>query len=156
LPPTHGEALQPSWHRAIASHVLARTSNKNPHTIAESCWPNDPRAFAIAKAATLPTLRVDYPAFDLVESFRSLAPGSAALALFQMGLKLDLRSIIRPEFRRWRDCHCNQFSLPKARRFLSAVTSEVADATPETASAVIGRVLADFTNRSIDAKAFGT
>ena len=38
----------------------------------------------------------------------------------------------------------------------SAVTGELNDATPETASAVIGRVLADCTKRSIDIAAFGT
>ena len=39
---------------------------------------------------------------------------------------------------------------------LGAVTAELENATPETASAVIGRVLADVANRGIDATAFGT
>ena len=39
---------------------------------------------------------------------------------------------------------------------LAATSSELEDATPETASAVIGRVLADATNKSIDMVAFGT
>ena len=38
---------------------------------------------------------------------------------------------------------------------LSAVTEELENSTPETASAVIGRVLADVANRGIDAAAFG-
>jgi len=39
---------------------------------------------------------------------------------------------------------------------LSAVTGELDYATPETAAAVIGRVLADVANREIDAAAFGS
>jgi hypothetical protein len=39
---------------------------------------------------------------------------------------------------------------------LSAVTEELEYATPETASAVIGRILADVANRGIDTTAFGS
>jgi hypothetical protein len=39
---------------------------------------------------------------------------------------------------------------------LSAVSGELQNAMPETASAVIGRVLSDVANRGIDATAFGT
>jgi hypothetical protein len=37
---------------------------------------------------------------------------------------------------------------------LSAVSEELNDATPQTAAAVIGKILADASNRSIDAIAF--
>jgi hypothetical protein len=36
------------------------------------------------------------------------------------------------------------------------VSNELENATPQTASAVIGRVLSDIANRSIDATAFGS
>jgi hypothetical protein len=39
---------------------------------------------------------------------------------------------------------------------LAAVTAELENATPETASAVIGRVLSNATTKSLDAVAFGT
>ena len=60
-----------SWQRAIAAHVLSRTSNKNPGKIIEQAWPRDNRAFLISKGAVAPTSRADYPAYDIVESSRS-------------------------------------------------------------------------------------
>ena len=165
-----------SWQRAIAGHALATVSAKNPDAIVRSAWPADVRAFMIAKAATTPLSRSQYPARDIVEAFRSLAPGSAALALFEMGLMLDLRGIttiriphvvglpLQPIFiSEGAPAPAVQWSFASSvvgpgRKIvlLSAVTSELNDATPETASAVVGRVLADCTNRSIDLNAFGT
>ena len=164
-----------SWTRAIAGHALATVSAKNPDAIVRAAWPADVRAFMIAKAATTPLSRSQYPARDIVESFRSLAPGSAALQLFELGLMLDLRGIttlriphvvglpLQPLFvAEGQAAPAVQWSFAQStvgpgRKIvlLSAVTSELNDATPETASAVIGRVLADCTNRSIDLNAFG-
>ena len=119
---------------------------------------------------------IKYPARDIVKSFRSLAPGGAALTLFQHGLMLDLRGIttiripslvglpFQPIFiGEGMPAPAVQWTFASTvvgpgRKIvlLSAVTGELNDATPETASAVIGRVLADCTNRSIDIAAFGT
>jgi hypothetical protein len=165
-----------SWTRAIAAHVLARTSNKNPNVIVKAAWPSDNRAELIARSATTPTSRSDFPSRDIVESFRSLAPGSAALRLFELGLTLDLTGAttiriphvvnlpLQPIFiAEGAPAPAVQWTFASTivgpgRKIvlLSAVTSEVNDATPETAAAVIGRVLADCTNRSIDTAAFGT
>jgi hypothetical protein len=51
----------------------------------------------------------------------------------------------------------SQTVLGPARKILmlSAVSGDLENATPETASAVIGRVLADVANRGIDSAAFG-
>ena len=72
-----------SWRRAIAAHVISRFNSKHPDTVCRSAWPGDQKALAITKGAVSPTSRVDYPAHNIVGSFRSLAPSSAALKLFE-------------------------------------------------------------------------
>ena len=165
-----------SWQRAIAGHVLACLQPGGADKIVKAAWPADVRAALITRGATTPLARSQYPARDVVESFRSLAPGSAALKLFELGLMLDLRGVttlriphvvglpLQPIFiAEGAPAPAVQWSFAQStvgpgRKIvlLSAVTSELNDATPETASAVIGRVLADCTNRSIDVAAFGT
>ena len=168
------QAERRSWQRAIAGHVLACLQPGGADKIVKNAWPADVRAHLITRGATTPTSRADYPARDVVESFRSLAPGSAALQLFQLGLMLDLRGIttiriphvvglpLQPIFiAEGAPAPAVQWSFASSvvgpgRKIVlpSAVTSELNDATPATASAVIGRVLADCTNRSIDVAAF--
>jgi hypothetical protein len=172
----NGAAMRKSWTRAIAAHVLGQTCRGNPDAIAKAAWPHDERAGLIVKGAVLPTSRPSFPARDVVESFRSLAPGSAALALFQIGTVLDLRGAttiriphvaglpLSPIFiAEGAPAPVVQWSFAATtvgpgRKIvlLSAVTGELNAATPETASAVIGRVLADSANRGIDIAAFGT
>ena len=172
----NGAAVRRSWSRAIAGHVLNRTSGRSVDAIIKAAWPRDERAGLIAKGAVSPTSRADFPARDVVQSFRSLAPGSAALKLFELGLTLDLRGAmtiripsltglpLQPLFvAEGAPAPATQWSFASTvvgpgRKILllSAVTSELNDATPETASAVIGRVLADCADRSIDIAAFGT
>ena len=165
-----------SWHRAIAAKALATAHHGDAGKIAKGAWPSDDRAALIARAAMSPLTTSGYPAFSPVVAFRSLAPSSAALQLFELGMTLDLtgKTTIRIP---------NVSALPTQPIFvgeglpapnlqwsfsstilgpahkvlmLSAVTSEMQNATPETASAVIGRVLSDKANRDVDATAFGT
>lgn len=165
-----------SWHRAIAAHCLAVSRRADPARILKSAWPNDARAQMIARGAVTPTTTAGVWTYDPVIAYRSLAPSSAALRLFELGLALNLvgASTIRipstaplpvqPVFVgeglptpnvQW---SFSSTVLGPARKILmmAAVTGELNDATPETAVAVIGRVLADVANRDIDATAFGT
>jgi hypothetical protein len=170
-----------SLHRAIAVRALATLQEgKGRHvdaaTIAKAAWPRDERVQLIVRAPQIPTSTADYPTFDPVTAFRSLAPSSAALRLFELGLVLDLRGVstiripgvaglpTQPIFvgeglaaptLQW--SFVSTVVGPARKILLQAVVSnELDNATPETASAVIGRVLSDVANRAIDATAFGS
>jgi hypothetical protein len=166
-----------SWHRAIAAHVLTSGGHEDPSKVAKAAWPDDARALAITRGAVTPTTTTGgYPTFDPVAAYRSLAPSSAALALFQLGLMLDLTgaSTIRipsvagfpvqpifvgeglPAPNVQGDFSSTILGPARKILLLSAVTREVENTTPETASAVSGRALSDVANRGIDATAFGT
>ena len=99
------------------------------------------------------------------------------MQLFQLGLALNLEGVstiripsvaglpVRPVFvgegqpataMQWNFAADTVLGPVRKILLLSAVSGELQNSTPETASAVIGRVLADCANRSIDATAFGT
>jgi hypothetical protein len=165
-----------SWHRAITASALASLKRSDPADVLKAAWPSDQRAELILRAAQSPTSSTDFPAFDKTGLFQSLAPSSAAMQLFERGLKLDLAGIttIRiPNFanlppapifigegRPAPNVHWTFEAsiLGPARKvlILAAVTGELEAAMPESASAVVGRILADSSNKSIDAVAFGT
>src|SRR4029077_9195375 len=79
-----------SWTRAIAAHALAASQKEDPTKIAKAAWPSDERAQIITRGAVTPTTTAGLWTYDHVVAYRSLAPSSAALALFQMGLVLNL------------------------------------------------------------------
>jgi hypothetical protein len=165
-----------SWTRALAGHALAASQRSDPYKIVKAAWPNDGRAQMIVRGGVTPTTTAGVWTYDPVVAFRSIAPSSAALQLFQFGLALNLTGVttiriphvtglpVQPVFVGEGSPVPNlswSFAstvLGPAHKILmlSAVTGELQDATPETASAVIGRVLADVANRGIDACAFGT
>ena len=181
LRPDPGGLLQAerrSWQRAIAAHALAamHRGGNNPSQIARAAWPNDSRAQMITRGAVTQTTTSGVWTWDPVVAYRSLAPSSAALQLFERGLALSLEGAntvriptvgnlpVQPIFLgegkpapvvQWPFA---SVTLGPAHKILmiSTVTGELENATPETASAVIGRVLADVANRGIDATAFGT
>ncbi len=165
-----------SWRRALAAHVISRFNAKHPDTVCRSAWPGDQKALAITKGAVSPTSRADFPGHDIVGSFRSLAPSSAALKLFEAALQLDMAGL-------------NQISIPAVEGLpvsavfvpeggpapatqwsfssvvvgpmrkivlISAVSGELESASPQAASDVIGRILAASASRGIDAAAFSS
>jgi hypothetical protein len=165
-----------SWHRAITAQALASLKRSDPIKVLQAAWPSDDRAALILRAAQSPTSIGDFPPAEKTGLFQSLAPSSAALQLFERGMQLDLAGITTVRIP-------NIANAPPAPIFvgegkpapnvhwtfggtvlgpakkvliLAAVTNEMENATPDTASAVIGRVLADASNKSIDAVAFGT
>ena len=174
LPPTN-DTEQRSWHRAIAAHVLAGKT-EDPSKIAKAAWPDDARAQLILRAGVTQTTTADFPTFDPVAAYRSLAPSSAALALFQLGMALDLtgattiripgvaKDVPYVFVEEGKPAPSVKFNfdtdtvLGPVRKILllSAVTEELEYSNPNNASAVIGRVLSDVANRGIDAVAFGS
>jgi hypothetical protein len=168
-----------SWGRALAALVIANREHAEPAAVLKATWPDD-RATAIRlKAATSPTSTGNAPALllDVVQAFRSLAPASAALALFEKGLQVDLRGV-------------NMITLPSLANvpppgvfvaegapapnlqfhfgggavlgptrkilLLAAASGELESAVAGTMSAVLGKVLSDTAARGLDAAAFGT
>ncbi len=171
----NGQRERRSWHRVVAASALAALKRSNPADVLKSAWPTDHRAALILRAAQSPTSTDEFPAFDKTGLFQSLAPSSAALQLFERGLQLDLAGTTTVRIP-------NFASLPPAPIFigegkpapnvhwtfeasvlgparkvliLAAVTGELEAATPESASALVGKILADSSNKSIDAVAFG-
>ena len=156
----------------------SRTAQRgDPGKIVKAAWPNDGRAQLILRGAVTPTTTAGVWTYDPVVAFRSIAPSSAALQLFQFGLALNLEGAttiripsvparpVQPVFvsegspvpnLQWN--FNADLVLGPVRKILmfSAVTGEMETLTPETASAVIGRVLTDVANRGIDNVAFGT
>ncbi|MGY8677107.1 hypothetical protein Q2941_04740 [Bradyrhizobium sp. UFLA05-153] len=167
---------QRSWYRAITADALSKLGRGKPETILKSEWPRDERAALIHKAAVSPTSTAQFPPHTIVETFRSLAPGSAAIKLFNLGLKLDLNSATTvtvpnavaqagvPIFvGEGLPAPAVQLSFAgavvgPARKILilSAVSQELEDANPDNASAIIGKVLSDRSNAAIDKVAFGS
>ena len=70
--------------RAITASVLARMKDTTPERVLKQSWPRDEHAALLLRAATSPTKTTDFVSFDQVGAFRSLAPGSAALKLFDV------------------------------------------------------------------------
>jgi hypothetical protein len=164
-----------SMRRAVTASVLGTIKKEDPERVLRKCWSRDEGARQIiTRAAVSPTSTGDYPHIDLVGSFVSFAPGSAALKLFDASTKLDLSGITtisvpnlatlppRPPFvGEGLPAPSVQLAFAKtvlgpARKvlILAALTKEVEEATPESASEVIGRVLADASSASIDRCAF--
>src|SRR5262249_48873066 len=83
-----------SWHRCLAARALAALRRGDAAKICKTSWPADERAAELLrKTATAPTSTADFPAYAVADSFRSLAPGSAAMRLFERGRILDLAGI---------------------------------------------------------------
>jgi hypothetical protein len=168
-----------SWHRAIAAQALAARHKTGASRIAaeivKSTWPNDERALMITRGAVTPTTSAGLWTYDPVGPFRSLAPSSAALSLFQLGMALDLNGVttIRipavptnplPVFVGeglpgpvvQRNIHSTILGPTRKILLFSTLTGELENSSPQNASVIIGRILADAAERSIDTVAFGS
>jgi hypothetical protein len=180
LRPDFREALRVerrSWSRAITARALSSPQRSAEKILARN-WPHDSKAELILKGAASPssTTNTGLPPHDIVGAFRSLAPGSAAWKLFanDAALKLDLTGVStvsiphvasfppQPVFvAEGAPGPVVQWSLMKsvvgpARKIMviSAISEELESASPQSVSGVIGRVLSDATNKSIDVIAF--
>jgi hypothetical protein len=166
--------------RALTAIVLksAPNSRMSPEKFCTSSWPDDGQASRIVKAASAPASTASAGALQLsaVGVFRSLAPNSAALALFDSGFSVDLRGLASvripsitsasptavfvgegaPAAGTDLTFSANAVGPIKKMAILAAVSEELETAGPELASRVVGRVLGDATAKGLDAAAFGT
>jgi hypothetical protein len=167
-----GRSLQ----RAVTASVLATLRGTTPEKILRQTWPRDEGAMLLVKAPVSPLKAADYVHFDQVGAFRSMAPGSAALKLFDASVKLDLTGLTTLSVPRFSALTAKPVFIAEAGPapslqlvtsgtvlgpakkilVLSAVTKELDEATPETAVAVVGRALSDATSAAIDKTAFDT
>jgi hypothetical protein len=166
-----------SMRRAIAASVIATIRKGSAERVLRATWGRDEGALQfLQRAAVPPASTTDgYPAgIDQIGPFRSLVPGSAALALFDASNTLDLAGLTtisvpnvaalppRPPFvGEGQPAPAVQLALGKtvlgpARKImvLAAMTREIEEASANTAEAVIGRVLADASSAAIDLAAF--
>jgi hypothetical protein len=168
-----------SMRRAITASWIATATKTDPERVLRKNWGRDEGALQILqRSAVSPASTTGgYPAWvDQIGPFRSLLPGSAALALFDASNKLDLTGLTtisvpnlaglppKPVFvAEGQPAPSVQLAFAKTvlgptRKIMiiSALTREVEEASADTASDVIGRVLADASTMSIDTAAFGT
>jgi hypothetical protein len=162
-------------HRAMTAIALGAVRKADPTSIMRTEWPSDDRAGAVLKAISSPLDTSGYPGLDAVTTLPQLAPSSAAMKLFQLGTKLDLRgkrTISVPNISvppapifiaEGGAAPAVEFPFGKAAlgpvrtiRLLSAISRELEQATPESAVLIVSRILGDAAAKGVDTVAFGT
>jgi hypothetical protein len=172
------QAERRSFVRALTACVFSPPSSLvSPEQYVAKTWPDDVQAARITRAVSGPATTTGNAALQLsiVGLFRSLAPTSAALQLFDRGLSVDLRglaSIRIPSITTALptasfiaegesapalnlNFTSNQVGPVKKLSIISAVSEELESAGPELASTAIGRVLGDAVTKSLDVVVFG-
>jgi hypothetical protein len=164
-----------SWHRAITADALARLKGGKSEAILKANWPTDHHASLLLKAAVTPMATTDWPyPVDVIGAYRSLMPSAATWKLLShpSALQLDLSGLhqimlphldpgalpVMPVFIGENQPAPNlqmvfdKTLLGPARKILvlSAITEELEAASPQNASQIIGRILSDATNKSVD------
>ena len=158
-----------SYHHALTAHLFEQAGRGRAEDVLKT-W-RDERASLLLRAAVAPTGRGDFPVHRIVDIYRSLAPTSAAMALFERGLQLDLSgldqlylpNVTNPANApaifvgegapaRVTQMVFNKVTLGPACKTLviAAVSAELESATPQTASALIARVGSDPGGRAPD------
>src|SRR5262245_27614718 len=82
-----------SWTKATTASVLGTITRTQPEKVLKQHWPHDDRAALTLKAATTPMVLADYPGEQPVWDLPVLAPGSAALKLFDASLLIDMTGV---------------------------------------------------------------
>lgn len=166
--------------RALTRVVLksSPSSRISPERFCANTWPDDVEALRIAKAASAPIDTAGTAAIQLsaVGVFRSLAPASAAMKLFEAGFSVDLQGLSSVRIPSVTAALPNVVFIAegaaapaidlafssngvgpvKKMAVLAAVSEELETAGPELASQVVGRVLGDATAKALDVVAFGS
>jgi hypothetical protein len=166
-----------SFHRALFAHVRAHTHPEQvPEEIVARAWPADDRAMWLTRAPVSPDSTTGTAAALAITRTASLlliAPRSAAARLFAKCLQIDLEGVLQVNVP-----HVSSHPLPlfvaeggpipvampsvakttvgPARKLAFAVglTRELDEATPETGSVVLGRLLGESAAKALDQYAF--
>ena len=138
-------------------------------------WAHDSRAVEVLKAAQNPTSTTNFPAITTTSIWQSLAPASASAQLFSHAMQISLQgvnkvriphaaSVPQPGFvPEGSAAPLAQFSLAgvdlgpvRKILILTSLTGELENATPEAASAIIGKTLAEAVAQAVDAAVFSS
>jgi hypothetical protein len=164
-----------AFHRSLAAHVLGRVHGQSPDMLVRKTWPDDMRTAVLTRAAVSPTDTTSGAALTAtkVSPLLLVAPASAAARLFENCVKLDFTGV-----HQFNIPHVNThpvplwvaegavipFVMPNTGKatvgpthklaFGLAVTEELNEATPETATVVLGRLLGESAARALDASVF--
>ena len=70
--------------RAIAASVLGKIKRVDAGRVLRQTWPRDEHAELLLRGAQTHTKTTDFISYDQIGAFRSIAPSSAALRLFDI------------------------------------------------------------------------
>jgi hypothetical protein len=165
-----------SFVRGCTAMVLAETRERKADAgiICQRAWPNDSDARLIARGAVSPLTTGDFVKIDVIKLLTSLAPRSAASKLFELSQPIDLTGINSVLFplpsglptatfiAEGAPIPVVQGMLSNAMRcgpvrkmaLISPLTEELQNASADTASVVIERLLEIGISRSLDKALF--
>lgn len=162
--------------RAVTALAVATVRSTDPEGVLKAAWPDDRVALTVLRAVSNPASTVTYPVSNIIGLFRSIAPKSAALELFNLGRIVDLTGI-------------NTVSIPHARApgpnapfvaegapgpvamaptgafvvgptkkmlIMAGVTRELDQASPQGAVNIVAAILGAAVAGSLDATVFGS
>ena len=164
-----------TFHRTLAGHVLGRVHDQSPDKVVRGAWPDDHRAAVLTRAASSPLDTTSGAALTATKTSPLLlvAPPSAAARLFENCVQLDFAGVYA-----FYVPHVNTHPAPlfvsegspipfvqpstgkatvgpvRKLAFGLAVTDELNDATPETATIVLGRLLGESAAKALDTYVF--
>jgi hypothetical protein len=164
-----------AFHRSLAGHALGRIYGQSPESIVRKAWPDDARTAVMTRAAVSPTDTTSGAALTAtkVSPLLLVAPQSAAARLFENCTQLDFTGVLQ-----FFVPHVGTHPVPlwvaegavipfvqpstgkatvgpvRKLAFGLAVTDELNEATPETATVVLGRLLGESAAKALDASVF--
>jgi hypothetical protein len=169
----NGQSARRSFHRAITAMALGQEGARAAAAVLNRAWPGDTRAEMILRAATSPTTTANFWTETVTSPLVTLAPDSAAAQLFAECFQVDLAGVTsvrlpyvtttpQPGFiAEGAPAPAAQLSLSnvdigpvRKLLILAGLSGELDNAHPATASAMIGKALADACTKSVDAAAF--
>lgn len=162
-----------SLHRAITAMALSIGQGRGAESVLKRAWPNDTTAQMVLKAASSPIMTGNFWTIVGTNPLAALAPASAAAQLFEQCTQVDLAGVTsvrlpyvagapQPGFvGEGSPAPVVQLSIAgvdigpaKKILILAGLSGELDNAHPATASAMIGKALAEATTKAVDAAAF--
>jgi hypothetical protein len=160
--------------RACTAVALGAVLHRAADEILAAAWPYDDGAKMVLRSAVVPTTTASVAlAIDAVAFLVSMAPASAAARLFERALRINLAGIHATNIARLVTVPPPGFVAEAApipviagdfdstpigpvfkTAFIVGLSNELEFSTPENASQIIGRALADAASKQLDAVVF--